>query len=219
MTQGSSREPGGAGVGRDELEGALTSYSGFLAHQLAELSLLLSAAGDGGPAAGARVRLERMLSDLRDLQPVPVALQDVDLVELAADVAAELGEPGRRARVDVDGQALPVHGDPALLRALLGHLLRLGLAASPSAQRYTLSTSARADGRVQVRVLEAVQGVRDAAQRLMPLARPAGSGALLGAGVSGPAAARIVAAHGGTIEVHAADGGVLTSFDLPAAGA
>ena len=221
MSAGSSREPGAAGTGRDELEDALTGFSGFLAHQLAELSLLLSAAGEGGPAAGARARLERMLGDLRDLQPAPGAAHDVDLVALATEVARELAEPGRQARVSVDGAALSVHGDPALLRALLGHLVRASLAAAGSGVRFTLSTSAREDGRVQVRLLEACPHERaaSAARRLVPFARPEGSGSLLGAGVIGPAAARIVAAHGGTLAISAADGGVLTSFDLPAAGA
>ena len=220
MTRSSSCEPGTAGTSRDELEDALTGYAGFLAHQLAELALLLSAAGDGGPVAGARVRIERMLGDLRDLQPLPGELRDVDLAVLAREVAAELGEPGRQARLSAGDAMLAVRGDPALLRALLSHLLRAGLAAAGSGVRFTLTTTARADGRVDVDLLEgcAPQIAAAAERRLEPLQRPEGSGALLGAGVSGPAAARIVTAHGGTIAISAVDGGAVTRFDLPGAG-
>ena len=218
MSPGRSSDAGERRAAEDGLDAALTSYSGFLGHQLAELSLLLSAAGDGGPAAAARVRLERMLRDLRDLQPAPGAPRDVDLAVLAGAVAAEFGEPGRQARVSVSGEPHAVYGDPELLRALLGHLLRPGLAAAGSSVSFVLSTSTRPDGRVDVRLLERCEPERaqSAARHLDPFTRPPGSGALLGAGVSGPAAARIVAAHEGTLEAVVAADGVLTTFDLPA---
>jgi signal transduction histidine kinase len=216
LTQGSSPAEGAGDTAR--LDEALTRYAGFLAHQLAELVLLLSAAGDAGPAAGARTRLERMLADLRDLAPVLGERADVDLAALLREVAGELSEPGRQARVAVADDLLGVSGDPGLLRALLGHLMRDGLAASASGTRFTLSTAPAPGGRVLVSLAEDCGPERAAAaeRRLVPFERPDGSGALLGSGVSGPAAARIVAAHGGELTLRRDGERVTAEFDLPA---
>ena len=201
------------------LDGALESYAAFLAHQLAEVAVLMSGAGDTPGAQAARARLERMLADLRDLSPAAPVEQRVDLAELFATAAAALSEPGRRVRLSVDGAVAAVSADVAQLSALAAHLTRMALAQSAGGVRLVLRGAAGPGGRIHVE-LEHVEGAgddRDPQRRLVPFERPAGTGALLGAGVSGPAAARIVSAHQGTLGLCTRAGNVVAMFDLPAA--
>lgn len=218
MTAGPS--PGRAASHSDDLERALDSYAGFLAHQLAEVAVLLGGVPDAPPVVAARLRLDRMLADLRDLRPEPRLHAPVDLASLAGEIAAEFGEPGRLIRVRAADGLPAVAGDPALLRALLGHLMRTALASSPSGATLSLRAATRPDGRIEVQLEQPAEpaGVADAIRRMTPFERPTGSGPLLGAGVSGPAAARIVRAHGGVLSVRDAGDGVLTMFDLAAPG-
>ncbi len=219
MTGGSLPAPG-AGAG-DELDRALQSYAAFLAHQLAEVAVLLGGAVETPPLAAARARLDQMLDDLRDLSATARAPVTVDLAALAHDVAAGLSEPGRRVCVLAAGDLPAVRGDPALLRALLGHLMRMSLAASRSSAEFTLRAAPGANDRIDVELEERTEPVAviAASRSLLPFERPTGTGPLLGAGVSGPAVANIVASHGGGIEMRGDAGSAIAAFDLPAAGA
>jgi hypothetical protein len=200
-------------------EDALASYARFVAHQLGEIAVLAGAIPPGGPADLVRTRIDRMLADVRDLSAPARAHSAVDVAREAELVAEGLSEPGRPVRLRVDGEAQAACGDPQLLRALLGHLMRPVVAASGRGVTFVLTVTGESD-RVRF-VLDDDAGEASAggaATRLTSYGNRAGSGGqLLGAGVSGPAAARIVAAHGGRIEIRPGAAGASAVFDLPAA--
>ncbi len=116
-------------------------------------------------------------------------------------MAAELDESGRRVAVEVGTAVLEVAADQGLLRALLGHLMRPSVAASRSGVAFELRVCETGDGRVLIELEDdgGAPSDADARRRLLAFARPDGGGPLLGAGVSGPAARRIVAGHGGVL--------------------
>ncbi len=212
--------PGSLGSAESVLERALDSYGGFLAHQLGELALLAGAAGSSpGALDGVAGRLSRMLADLSDLSATAGSPVSLDLGSEAKRVAAELSESGRPVVVEWAHASPRVAADADLLRALLGHLMRPSVAASRSGVTFQLRARAGDRQRVHVELEDDrdAPGDADARLRLLPFVRPAGAGPLLGAGVSGPAARRIVVAHGGSLIARAGERGFVAAFDLPAA--
>jgi signal transduction histidine kinase len=213
-----STEPAGGSTAAGT-DAALAAYAGFVAHQLGEIAVLAGAMPPGGPADLVRARIELMLADVRDLSPQVRESEAFDLPREAELVAEDLSEPGQPVRLDVEGQAPAASGDPQLLRALLGHLMRPVVAASPGGVSFVL-TAARDGDRVRFELADdaGAASADGAATRLSSYGTRAGGGQLLGAGVSGPAAARIVAAHGGEIAIRPTDEGASAVFDLPAGG-
>jgi signal transduction histidine kinase len=200
-------------------EAALAAYARFLSHQLGEIAVLAGATPPSAPADAVRARLEQVLADLRDLSAETSGAGDrFDLAAAAADVARRLSRPGRAVRLETGGEVPLVAGDARLLTALLGHLMRPVVATSARGVTFVLTAGADGD-RVHVELADdsGAASAESTAARLRYGSPSGGAGQLLGAGVSGPAAARIVAAHGGSIEIRPEAAGTRAVFDLPAA--
>jgi hypothetical protein len=198
----------------------LASYGRFLAHQLGEVAMLLGA-GSATALDGARARIERMLADLHDLYAPLGEVTTCELGEEARAAAAGLSSVGLTVVVSGPDPATAVEADVALLRRLFGHLMRPALATARGHVSFELAAAPAARGRVDVRFSDDAGALDDAraAARLWTADGMSGSGTVLGAGVCGPAATRIVALHGGRISARPGDRGVVMSFDLPAGAA
>ena len=189
-----------------------------MAHQLGEVAVLVGAGARQGTLAAA-ARLERIISDLHDLSAEVRSTAVLDVGVEAVAAAERLSVPGRPVSVVVEGAVPPVDADQALLAALLGHVMRPVVAASRDGARFRLRAGPAEGGRILIEIEDEMgaSSDEDARRRLAPFARPEGSGSVLGAGVSGPAARRIVEAHGGELRAHGGDRGLVVTFDLPAA--
>ena len=208
----------------DEL---LDQHARRVAHQLGEVTALLSAGVELGGAVGerslraAQLRLVRFVADLHDLDmPVDPSWERLRLSELVTEAAAAVDElpGGERITVTAGGSLPAVIGDRDPLVAMFSHLLRfLGSAARPGAVRVDMRAVRRGD-RVRITLSDdrTDLGPDRAAGLLEPFAVTPGRGPLVGAGFGLVAARRIVAAHGGRIEAAPRPpSGAMLSFDLP----
>jgi two-component system sensor histidine kinase MprB len=160
-------------------------------------------------------QLKQLINNLLDLaqadEAVPLT-EEIRLDELLWEVR-EAVAPAQRSRVQVDlGDLSELPDDPAvfeikghraLLTRALGNLVDNALKYSGLEQRVTLSLRYSAAGGLVVRVADAGQGIRkeDLAHVFQPFFRAANVRGVVGHGVGLPLAQRIIALHGGTLEL------------------
>jgi signal transduction histidine kinase len=212
-------------------EADLDAYAAQAAHQLGEAVALmrgylalLEPRGEQdaelgtvvrGMAAGAE-RAQRFVDDLLDLAASgreALAVGAVPLGEALGAARLRLADDLRDAGAELRSKPLPVvRGDRELIVRLLCHLLRACLAAGAT----TIEVGGvHEDGFVRVEVRDDGQPV--SGEPFAPFARARGRGPLVGAGVGLTVSRRIVELHGGAIALdHAADGGAVATFTLPA---
>jgi two-component system, OmpR family, sensor histidine kinase BaeS len=182
-----------------------------LAHALGEVSALLTtgrsvsgAIGERSVEAGIR-RLALMVADLHDVSaPIDTEARERASVSAVVRVAHEAIRDsglGGRCELRLNDGAREVAGDRRALTMAFTHVIRIALAGT-----------ANGPAQVRVRVFDDGDHVRIevaddgeppphgvASTLFDPFGPPRGRGAVVGAGVSGVVAARVVAAHGGTI--------------------
>lgn len=153
---------------------------------------------------------------------LPLKWQRVDLSLLADWALAELRETEPERGVDAQIQRdVTVHGDEALLRQLLQHLLRNAWTFARPGEPVRIALDARREGdRVHVRVRDAGTGfdMRYAEKLFVPFQRLHGVEEGAGHGMGLAIAQRIVQRHGGRIRGESAPGqGSTFHVELPAA--
>lgn len=197
-------------------------------HQLGEAATIIGGYADvlreGGsePAAlravdGGVDRVRRVVADLLEL--TRVAGRDAEhapheLSALVERAVGELGTDGAALRVEIARSLPPVRGDDVQLVCAFRQLLRAAAAAGdPSAPEVRVTiTAERSDrGRVRVTVCDDA-----AAPRGLIAGSARGRGPLVGAGATELIVARVVAAHGGTVDDPASDASCVV-LDLPSA--
>jgi signal transduction histidine kinase len=216
------------------VQDGLEAFASLAAHQLGEAVALIRGAasvleterGRMEPAgrdalralnAGGE-RAQRYLDDLLDVARPSSAIEPPLPAELdaALDAAAADLEPFlTRARVQLQHEPLPrARLDPRDAQRLFTHLLRSALAAG--ATRILLAGSASDEGTV-FEMLDDGTPLPAGPDPFAPLARPRGTGPLIGAGVSLPVCGEIVRGRGGAIAMATRDdGATLVTVRLPA---
>jgi signal transduction histidine kinase len=215
----------------------LEAFAALAAHQLGEAVALMRGAGSVlqderarlGPAGNDALRAlnaggeraQRYVDDLLDIVRVAPAPSEpaasTDLEAALDTVAADLGAFIARSGVQLQREPLP-HAplSPRDAQRLFTHLLRSALSAD--AKRMLLGGSATADG-VTLEMLDDGRPAAPDVDPFAPFAAPRGRGPLIGAGVSLPVCARIVARHGGDIAmVTRQDGATLVTIRLASPG-
>lgn len=199
-----------------DLRAPLRSIDGFAKLLGQEYGAALDAVGQDYLAriGKAARRMAALIDDLLELARITraeMAVCDVNMSELATDIASELSsaEPHRQVSLDISPN-LFVKGDPALLRVLLQNLLenawkytgkstspgiRFGLADQPSGERAFFVS----DNGVGF-------DMTHAARLFLPFTRLHRAEDFPGTGVGLATAFRIVSRHGGRIWAHAEEG-------------
>jgi signal transduction histidine kinase len=147
----------------------------------------------------------RLDSGAGAISPEPVDV--VELVErLAADARFEAEASGRRVDWTPPGQPLQVSADPGWLTAAIENVVRNALRHTPAGTAVGIELQPDAGGGARLVVTDAGPGVPDGElQRIfepfhrVAAARERASG---GAGLGLAIAARVLRAHGGSIEAH-----------------
>ncbi len=165
-----------------------------------------------------------------------ISAERVDVVELverlAADARFEAESAGRRVEWQAPAQPLRLEADPGWLAAAIENVVRNALRHTPAGTAVGIALHAEANGGARLVVSDAGPGVPDdELQRIFePFHRvaPARDRASGGAGLGLAIAARVMRAHGGSIEAHnlraaaggaagAASGGLAITLRLPSA--
>jgi two-component system sensor histidine kinase CpxA len=139
-----------------------------------------------------------------------IAPETLDLVELlerlAADARFEAEGSGRRFEWHADVASRAVQADPAWIAAAIENVVRNALRHTPEGTAVSVTLQATPDGGARIVVQDSGPGVPEAEQtrifepfHRVAAARDRGSG---GAGLGLAIAARVMRAHGGTIEAH-----------------
>lgn len=154
-------------------------------------------------------RLRRLTEDLLDVAREPeLAVGPVDLAEVAREAALSLERVHPEVVVRTSVQPLPVEGDPARLRQVLGNLLLN--AAQAGAQRIELRGAPEA-GSARLEVRDDGPGVAEAMRAR--LFEPFATGRAAGKGLGLAIAKRIVVRHGGSLAL-VPDGRPGATFEL-----
>ncbi|PHV13228.1 sensor histidine kinase [Chitinimonas sp. BJB300] len=177
-------------------------------------------------ALSAAERMGRLLDDLVSLSKIslrPLAVGKVNLVELAAEIVADLQDrqPYKNLRFDVPPQLI-VHADPGLMRILLDCLLRNAWQFIEQAETPHIQLMERQrDGRREIVVQDNGRGFdSESIERLFaPFQTLNSQGGFTGSGTGLAIAQRIVLRHHGSIMAESQPGqGASFSFWLPPAG-
>jgi len=140
-------------------------------------------------------------------RPQPLQLEEVHVVELIADCAAELR---LQPVVNVD-PSLTVRADERMLRLALLNLMRNGAEANPDGN--VSVTAAREDGTVVIQVRDTGPGI--AASNLQKIFIPFFTTKAKGHGIGLALTHRIITQHGGTLTAaNAPNGGALFTIKL-----
>jgi signal transduction histidine kinase len=166
----------------------------------------------------AQVATGSLLNEVRNLsgmvtaflnfaRPQPLQLEEVRVVELISDCAAELRlEPV----VDVD-QSLTVRADERMLRLALLNLMRNGAEANPEADLFV--TAVRQDDSIVIQVRDTGPGIAPADLRKIFI--PFFTSKAKGHGIGLALTHRIITQHGGTLTAaNAPNGGALFTIKL-----
>jgi two-component system OmpR family sensor kinase len=169
------------------------------------------------------VLVEDLLLLARLDQGRPLEQGPVELVAVVADACtdARAVDPSREITCDVDGPVV-VTGDELRLRQVVANLVRNALVHTPPATPVEVR-AAQEDGQAVIVVVDHGAGLPDGdPERLFePFYRadPARSRDRGGTGLGLSIAARVVAAHGGSIQVSSTPGGGATfRVELPLVG-
>jgi signal transduction histidine kinase len=190
-----------------EFKNAIATLQGY-----AQLLQSMELNDNAQAAAGSLLNEVRNLSGmvtafLNFARPQPLQLEDVRVVELIDDCAAEL-----RLEVDVDvDQALTIRADERMLRLALLNLIRNGAEADPDG-RVSVS-AAREDGNVVIQVRDTGPGISPA--DLQKIFIPFFTTKAKGHGIGLALTHRIITQHGGTLTAtNSPDGGALFTIKL-----
>jgi two-component system OmpR family sensor kinase len=211
-----------------ELRTPLTSIRGYAelfrrgaAAEPDEVALAMRRIEDEATRMG--VLVEDLLLLARLDQGRPLERGPVDLVAVVSDACtdARAVDPNREITCDVEGRVI-VTGDEPRLRQVVANLVRNALVHTPPATPIQVR-AAREDGNAVIVVVDHGPGLPDGdPERLFePFYRadPGRSRDRGGTGLGLSIAARVVAAHGGTIQVSGTPGGGATfRVELPLAG-
>ena len=169
-------------------------------------------------------RLALVVSDLHDVSaPIETASREATSVAAIIGAAREaLEDLGATNRFDLElsDDAPEVPGDPAALTRAFTHVMRIA-AAGAGTEPVDVTVRALHDGdHVRIEVSDNGEPLpRGVAATLFdPFGQPRGRGMIVGAGVSGVVAARVIAAHRGTITAdEALPHGLTMTIRLPVA--
>lgn len=177
---------------------------------------------DLGRIDGAARSMRRMLAGLHEIARIASSTPVRESVDLAALIRYQVREQAcdaSEAELSIDPDIPRVIGDPALLEALVGHLVRNAFEhASPSRPLRLAVGGERRGGRVVFELRDNGKGIdpryRERVFKLFESLEPAGHG---GRGLGLSLARRIVELHGGQIRLESAgiDQGTIVVFDLP----
>jgi len=168
----------------------------------------------GGRAVLGKVdgQLDRLSETMQDLfalaRPVAVEMEPVSLVAVADDALLEIRSLPGADRIDVERDMDPttpdLPGDPRRLVQALSNLMANALEAMPHGGTLSVSVRSVAPDRVAVTVADTGSGIPEA--EIERAIRPFYSTKPLGTGLGLPLVARVVAAHGGELEIHSVEG-------------
>lgn len=206
-------------------------------HALQGLAKLIARRAEGNdrlePLAaeilGETARMEKILHELRALQnPQPLSLEEVDPESLIRSVILPFAEepgpgaPPIRFEVRVEGGLPRFRGDRTSLAQALRNLVRNAMSAmGEEGGTLTLSVAARKGGggparHVRFAVSDTGPGIPEGARE--KIFTPFYTTREDGTGLGLPLVQKVVAAHGGSVDVESAPGGGTTfTLDLPAA--
>ncbi|GEJ59122.1 sensor histidine kinase [Anaeromyxobacter diazotrophicus] len=162
-----------------------------------------------GDVLGEVERLRRLTQDFLDLAREPALVEaECDLARLAADAAQGLAHTHPGVAVELELPPATLRGDEGRLRQVVSNLLQN--AAEAGAGRVKVSGEAR-DSELRLRVADDGPGI--APQLKARLFEPFATGRAEGTGLGLALSRRIVARHGGSLEL-AGTGPAGTTFEL-----
>lgn len=166
-------------------------------------------------------RLSETMSDLFSLaRPVEIESERIEPGPLLNEALAEISTHPRSGGVelvrDFDADLPPVSGDPRRLRQAVVNLLLNAAEAMSAGGTLTLRAAEDPGGGLLIEVRDTGSGI--ASEEIERVTRPFYSTKPRGTGLGLPLVARIVSAHGGTLQIDSAPGrGTTVRIRLPAA--